>query len=136
LQGDLQNFFETAASQETWPVHYEVVTFWRSTMTNELRATPEAMSDFSLASIPQALSDWAELGVATVVEVKSSLQPGCCYSERLIKLQEARRLIGVRIEKEQRMGRPTSDLEQELEAKRMETRSFLAYLRSHARVRP
>jgi hypothetical protein len=105
-------------------------------MTNELRAADEALSDFSLASIPQALSDWAELGVATAVEVKISLRPGCCYSERLLKLQEARRFIGLRIEEAQRMGRCTSDLEQELESKRVETRSFLAYLRSHARVRP
>jgi hypothetical protein len=104
-------------------------------MKDNLQAGHESSSDLQMDGIVQSLSQWAELDVLANVQASRSMLLGSSYSERLMKLQAARRFLNVRIEDELRIGMPTADLEQELEAKRMETRSFLAYL-EHARVRP
>ena len=93
-------------------------------------------SDLELHGVVQSLSDWVELDALSSVPVSGSVQKGCSYSNRLMDLQSSRRFLNVRIEDEQRMGRPTGDLEQELEMKRAETLSFLKYLEVHARARP
>jgi hypothetical protein len=110
-----------------------------STSDNELRAAREAEgpSDLPIDAIAQSLSDWAEFDSSPIPNViRHSLQSGCCYSKRLMVLQKSRRSIRLRIEEEQRSGMATADLEKELELKRMETRAFMTYLRSHAHVLP
>lgn len=94
----------------------------------------ECPSDLQLDGLVQSLSQWAELDAIANVQASRSTLPGSCYGKRLMQLQAARRFLNVRIEDEQRIGMPTADLEQELEAKRVETRSYLAYL-EHANVR-
>lgn len=99
-------------------------------------ANDDDSSDMELQGVVQSLSDWVELDALSSVPVGGSVQKGCPYSDRLMDLQSSRRFLNVRIEDEQRMGRPTGDLEQELEMKRAETRSFLKYLEVNARTRP
>jgi hypothetical protein len=99
-------------------------------------ACDDDFSDLELQGVVQSLSNWVELDALSNVPVKESVQQGCIYSNRLMGLQSARRSLNARIEDAQRMGRPTSDLEQELEMKRAETRSFLKYLEVHARAHP
>jgi hypothetical protein len=106
-------------------------------MADQLKAGHEIISsDLQLDGIVQSLSDWAELDVVPKIRTSPSLDGRSPYGVRLANLHAARRHLLARIELRQRMGMPTADLEQELEAKRIETRSFLAYLESHARVRP
>ena len=66
----------------------------------------------------------------------STLEKRCVYNDLLMRLHRARRLLIVRIEDEQRIGMPTAELKLELDVNRAETRSFLAYLDVHAKVRP
>jgi hypothetical protein len=53
---------------------------------------------------------------------------GSLYSERLMRLHTARRLLLVRIVDESRLGMPTADLEAELATNRAETKTFLAFV--------
>jgi hypothetical protein len=103
-------------------------------MANQLKAG-ETPSESQLNKLVQSLSDWAELEVLPNARLSRSLQRGSPYSARLANLHAARRALMVRIEDDQRMGLSTVELEQELEAKRLETRSFLAYLEFHAKSR-
>jgi hypothetical protein len=108
-----------------------------ATMTDEWRNVSGGdSSDLELQGLVQSLSDWVELDALSNVPVSQTVQQGGSYGNRLMSLQSARRFLNVRIEDEQRMGRPTGDLEQELELKRVETRSFLKYLEVHARAYP
>lgn len=92
--------------------------------------------ELELQGVVQSLSDWVELDALSSVPVRQSVQQGGTYGDRLMSLQSARRSLNVRIEDEQRMDRPTGDLEHELETKRAETRTFLKYLEAHAHAHP
>lgn len=59
------------------------------------------------------------------------LSPGSTYSDHLMSLHTERRLLMLSIEDEQRMGRPTEHLEEDLVRKQRETRAFRAYLLEH-----
>ena len=97
-------------------------------MRNNLQAGHDCSSDLPMDGLVQSLSQWAELDAIANVQASRSMLPGSCYSRRLMHLQAARRFLNVRIEDELRVGMPTTELELELEAKRVETRAFLAYL--------
>ena len=56
------------------------------------------------------------------------LRPGSVYSNRLMNLHTATRLLLMKIEGEELMGRSTRALKAELREKERETRTFRAYL--------
>lgn len=106
-------------------------------MKDELnKASYDDPCELELRGVVQSLSDWVELDALSSVPFSQSVQQGGSYGDRLMSLQSARRFLNVRIEDEQRMGKPTGDLEHELETKRAETRSFLKYLEVHAHAQP
>ena len=105
-------------------------------MMNERDSCASSSDDMQLFGAMRSLSDWADLGPATDAVIRRSMDSVCVYGVRLMNLQASRRFLTVRIDDEHRLGRPTAELERELESKRSETRSFLEYLETHARVRP
>lgn len=106
-------------------------------MKDELKdPSKDDSCELELQGVVQSLSDWVVLDAPSSMPASQTVQQGSAYGDRLMGLQSARRLLNVRIEDEQRMGRPTDDLEHELETKRTETRSFLKYLEVHAHAHP
>ena len=105
-------------------------------MKPEWNGRQQSAEDLRSVGLARSLSDWADLGPAAVALQRRTLRLRSPYNIRLTSLQAARRFLTVRIEDEQPMGRPTEELERKLEAKRTETRSFLAYLETHANVQP
>jgi hypothetical protein len=105
-------------------------------MSGEMQAGRSSPTEVLFEGVPQALSDWADLGASTKLHATRSMRPGCAYLERLKRLLARGRFLNVRIENARLGGLPSADLEQELETRLMETRSFLIYLEWHARVLP
>ena len=70
---------------------------------------------------------WARSLVAPY-DVPQLLRPGSVYSNRLMNLHTATRLLLMKIEGEELMGRSTRALKAELHDKERETRAFRAYL--------
>jgi len=107
-------------------------------MNNEWESGNARALESQYGGIVRAMSDWVELDEPLEPRpgVRTSAQLGGAYGIRLMNLHTARRILMVKIEDEQYVGRSTTGLEQELEAKRRETRTFLEYLEAHAGVSP
>jgi len=107
-------------------------------MNNEWELGNARALESQYGGIVRAMSDWAELDepLGSRTGARTSAKLGGAYGVRLMNLHTAKRILMIRIEDEQHVGRSTTGLEQELEAKRKETRTFLEYLEAHAGVSP